>query len=70
MKQVKGTVKSYHRRRGMGYIVPDGGGDDVMIHHTQLTGVKELFPGNRVLFEIEKHPKGLRAKNLRRINIP
>lgn len=33
---MKGAVRSYDARRGMGFISPDGGGDDIAVHANEL----------------------------------
>ena len=61
-----GTVKWFNEAKGFGFIVPQGGGDDVFVHHTAIqgTGFKTLAQGQTVTFEMQKGPKGLLATNV------
>jgi CspA family cold shock protein len=36
MPRVTGTVEFFHPVKGYGFIVPDGGGDEVFVHRTDL----------------------------------
>ncbi len=58
-----GKVKKFMEHRGFGFIVPDEGGDDVFFHQSGIImeGVRTLVEGQRVEFEVEEGPKGLRA---------
>jgi len=61
-----GTVKWFNEKRGYGFIQQDNG-PDVFVHHTSIRGqgFKTLKEGQRVEFEIEKGPKGLKAEDVR-----
>ena len=52
MKQ--GTVKWYDRKKGYGFITPDGEAKDVFVHVSQLekAGLPGLDSAQRVGFEI------------------
>jgi CspA family cold shock protein len=45
-----GTVKWFDAEKGYGYIVPDQGGDDVIVHIAALekAGFKNLNEGTKV----------------------
>ncbi len=61
-----GTVKWFNDAKGYGFIVPQGGGEDVFVHHTNIegTGFKTLAEGQEVKFEMEEGQKGMSATNV------
>ena len=58
-----GTVKWFNDAKGFGFIVQDGGGEDVFCHHTAIKadGFRTLAEGQKVEFDVVKGPKGLQA---------
>mmetsp|Transcript_47971 Transcript_47971/g.145654 ORF Transcript_47971/g.145654 Transcript_47971/m.145654 type:complete len:584 (-) Transcript_47971:57-1808(-) len=62
---VGGVVKAWVEERGMGFITPDAGGDDVFVHRSDLADGQWLVVGAHVTFEEGWDPsKGKRvAKN-------
>jgi CspA family cold shock protein len=62
----KGTVKFFNGTKGFGFISPDGGGKDVFVHATAVerAGWHGLTEGQRVAFDLESDPKGMKAVNL------
>ena len=62
-----GTVKWFNNAKGFGFIARESG-DDVFVHFKAIIGegYKFLDEGERVQFEVEKGPKGLQAKNVKR----
>jgi len=61
----QGTVKWFSDTKGFGFIAQDSG-TDVYVHHTaiQSQGFRTLHEGDKVQFEIEESPRGLRASNV------
>jgi superfamily II DNA/RNA helicase/cold shock CspA family protein len=58
-----GTVKWFHANRGFGFIVPDGGGKDLFVHHSGIagSGFRSLEEGQRVRFDVVPGRKGPQA---------
>ena len=54
------------REKGFGFIEQDGGGDDVFVHFSAISGsgFRNLNEGDEVEFEVEQGQKGLQAKNV------
>ena len=61
-----GIVKFFNQTKGFGFITPEGGAEDVFVHHTGIngSGFKSLAEGQVVTFEVERGPKGLQAKGV------
>ena len=66
----KGTVKWFSNQKGYGFITPDGGGKDVFVHHSAITGegYKTLDEGQKVEFEVTQGPKGEQAANVHKLS--
>jgi len=64
-----GTVKWFNESKGFGFITPDGGGDDLFAHFSEIqgNGFKTLAEQQRVQFEVRRGPKGLQAAAIRAI---
>lgn len=66
-----GIVEFFKDDKGYGFIRPDGGGQDVWVHHSAIVGQGDrptLARGDRVEFELIEDLKGPRAQNVRRID--
>jgi len=65
----QGTVKFFSNGKGYGFITPDGGGDDVFVHYSVISGegFKTLDEGDKVEYEAEKGPKGMQATKVTRL---
>ena len=61
-----GTVKWFNATKGFGFIVQEGGGEDVFVHYSAINsdGYRTLAEGQKVQFDVEQGPKGLQAQNV------
>lgn len=61
--EVAGTIKWFDVAKGFGFIVPDSGLPDVMLHVTCLRrdGYQTAYEGARVVCEVLDRPSGLQA---------
>ncbi|AFU97838.1 cold shock domain-containing protein CspD [Simiduia agarivorans] len=61
-----GTVKWFNNAKGYGFILPDGGGDDLFAHYSaiEMEGYRTLKAGQQVCFDIVEGDKGLHATNI------
>ncbi|WP_321504604.1 cold-shock protein [Breoghania sp.] len=63
VREIAGTIKWFDVGKGYGFIVPDDGGADVLLHVTCLRrdGFQTAYEGARVVCEVLDRPKGLQA---------
>jgi CspA family cold shock protein len=61
--EVRGAVKWFDPVKGYGFVVPDSGGPDILLHSSCLkqSGFETAFEGTRVLAEVVQREKGLQA---------
>jgi CspA family cold shock protein len=61
-----GTVKWFSSEKGFGFITPDGGGNDLFVHHSEIkvSGYASLDEGQKVSFDIGEGQKGPCATNV------
>jgi CspA family cold shock protein len=62
-----GTVNWFNAGKGYGFITRDAG-EDVFVHYSAIEGeegFRSLNEGQRVEFNVEQSPKGLRATQVR-----
>ncbi len=54
-----GTVKWFNGQKGFGFIQPDDGGTDVLVHISAVerAGLRDLREGQKVSYEITKDPR-------------
>ncbi|MEQ9638750.1 MAG: cold-shock protein [Alphaproteobacteria bacterium] len=59
----QGTVKWFDAVKGYGFIVPESGGADVLLHKTVLrqAGHSIVYEGTRVVCEAVEGPRGMQA---------
>ena len=64
----EGTVKWFNAAKGYGFIQREAG-EDVFVHYKAIVsdGYKTLNQGDRVQFDVEEGPKGLQAKNVKKV---
>jgi CspA family cold shock protein len=61
--EMAGAVKWFDVVRGYGFVVPDSGGPDILIHSSCLkrAGYHSADEGARIVCEVVERPKGLQA---------
>lgn len=62
-----GTVKWFNNEKGYGFITPDGGGKDLFVHFSNITGegYRSLQDNQKVEYEEREGRKGPEAANVR-----
>jgi CspA family cold shock protein len=66
LKMATGIVKWFNDAKGFGFITPDGGGEDLFAHFSEVqgSGFKSLQENQKVSFEVKQGPKGKQAANI------
>jgi CspA family cold shock protein len=62
----RGEVKWFNNAKGWGFLIPEGGGEDIFVHFSSIhgTGYKTLVPGQTVTYDVENGERGLHASNV------
>lgn len=61
--EIAGSIKWFDVSKGFGFIIPDDGGDDILLHVTCLRrdGFQTAPEGARIVCEVVKRERGLQA---------
>ena len=61
--EVSGVIKWFDVAKGYGFVVPDNGMPDILLHVTALRrdGFQTAYEGARITCEVQDRPKGLQA---------
>ena len=61
--EVAGRIKWFDVSKGYGFVIPDDGSADILLHVTILrrSGFQTAFEGARVVCEAQKRSKGLQV---------
>ncbi|NIN65657.1 MAG: cold shock domain-containing protein [Anaerolineae bacterium] len=61
--RLTGTVKWFDQLKGFGFISREDGRGEVFVHRSDIkhVGVRVLYEGERVEFEVQRDPRGERA---------
>jgi CspA family cold shock protein len=61
--EVTGIIKWFDASKGYGFIIPDNGASDILLHVTCLRrdGFQTAYEGARVVVEVLDRPKGMQA---------
>ena len=62
----QGTVKWFNAEKGFGFITPDGGGADVFVHFSAITGsgYRSLDENQEVTYTVRLGAKGPQASDV------
>lgn len=63
----QGIVKWFNAEKGFGFIEPETGGADVIVHYSSIegNGFRTLEENQRVEFDVVSGDRGLQARNVR-----
>ena len=61
--ELTGVIKWFDVAKGYGFIIPDNGMPDILLHVTCLRrdGFQVAYEGARVVVEVQQRPRGLQA---------
>jgi CspA family cold shock protein len=62
----RGEVKWFNNAKGWGFIIPEGGGEDIFVHFSSIqgSGYKTLVPGQIVSYDPQQGDRGIHASNV------
>ena len=62
----RGKVKWFNDKKGFGFIIPDDGGADLFVHHSNIVGqgFRSLSENQVVEYETAEGKKGPEATNV------
>lgn len=65
-----GKVKWFNGEKGFGFIEQEGGGENLFVHFSAITGdgYRNLNEGDEVEFNTERGQKGMQATNVKVTN--
>lgn len=59
---LRGRIKHFNRLKALGYIIPGGGGDDVLFSANKVFGnLDDVTPGMDVIYDVYQTCNGARA---------
>lgn len=63
LEVISGHIKWFDVAKGFGFIVPDGGGEDILLHVTCLRrdGYSTVLEGSRIVCEVQRGDRGMQA---------
>lgn len=68
---MRGSVVSFDRNKGYGFLAPEGGGEDVFVHVNDLLDDKNLMaPGVVVDFVVDEGDRGPKASRVTMVTAP
>ncbi|MDF0599490.1 cold shock domain-containing protein [Psychromarinibacter sp. C21-152] len=69
---VSGQVKWFDPAKGFGFVVPDGGGPDILLHANVLRnfGQSSVADGARMSLTVQETPRGIQAVEVLKIEPP
>lgn len=70
IEMATGKVKWFNGEKGFGFIEQEGGGEDLFVHFSAITGdgYRNLNEGDEVEFDTERGKKGMQATNVKVTN--